>query len=72
MHLSCVLVLSVSGYPSACELTRLIQEQNLVDILHHLLIINTKNAFVPSLSLSYGLARLLKRTAIGQEHQNTQ
>jgi hypothetical protein len=68
----CALLLYVSGYPFIGELARLIQEQNPVYVCHHLLMINTKNAFVPSLPFSHGLTRPLVSTARGQENQSTQ
>lgn len=70
--ITCELAIYVSGYPSICQLARPIQEQNLVYVCHHLLLLNTKNAFVPSIPLSHGLARLLERTSRGQESQSTQ
>jgi len=68
----CALVLYISGYSFICELARLIQKQNPVYVCHHPLLINTKIALVPSMPLSHGLARLLERTARGQENQSTQ
>ena len=62
---TCAFVLYVSGYSFICELARLIHEQNPVYVSHQPLPINTKNALVPSMPLSHGLARLLESTAEG-------
>ena len=59
----CVLVLYISGYSSICESAWPIQKQNPVYVCHHLLLIKTKIALVPSIPLSHSLSRLLERTA---------
>jgi hypothetical protein len=65
-------VLYISGYSSICEPARLIKKQSPVYVSHQPLLINTEIALVPSLPLSYSLARLIERTAEWQKDQSTQ
>jgi len=71
--LTCALVLSVSGYPFISEPAGSIEEQDLVYVFHHLLLINTKIAEVPSMAFRCSFTRLLERsTTAGQQNQSTQ
>lgn len=71
--LTCALMPCVSGYPFIRELAGFIQEQNLVYVLHHLLLINTKIAEVPSMAFRYSFTRLLEKSTTARQHnQSTQ
>ena len=49
-----------------------VEHQGPVNILHHLLLIDTGHAVMPSPPFRSSLARLCSTTAIGQENQNPQ
>jgi len=47
-----------------------VEQQGLVDVLHHFLLIDPGNTFMPSPPFRCGLTRLRRTAPTGQEYQN--
>lgn len=68
-----LLIADTRGYLLVGELAWFIHEQSPVYVGHHILLVNSKVAQMPSMTLSCSFARLLKKGAATKpENQNTQ
>jgi hypothetical protein len=67
-----LLITDIRGYPFVGERAWFIDEQNIVYVGYQILLVKSKVAQMPSMTLSRSFARLLKGAAAKPENQSTQ